>query len=157
MQFGAYKMHLKVMERKDKKRFLNLLKKQFGFEESLDYAFLVNNKFKVFIVNKDITNIDLSKLRINSVGLYFAEFKNEEIRPTIEGSQIIGPKANKNVVELNDKETRDWLKGKDLEKEVPAKGFIILKNNRDFLGSGRIKENTILNFVPKIRRLNVSD
>jgi len=44
--------NLSVLERKDKKRFLEILKEHFGFEEKLDYVFLINNKNKVFIVRK---------------------------------------------------------------------------------------------------------
>lgn len=149
--------NLKVLERKDKKILLELLKKQFGFEEKLDYVFLINNKNKVFIANKDIANIDLNKIRINSIGLYIAEFKNNEVRLSIEGSQIIGPNAKKNIVELDEKQAREWLKGKDIEKKTEEQGFVILKHNNDYLGSGKVKQNIILNFVPKIRRLNVSD
>lgn len=149
--------NLRVVERKDRKRFLEILKKQFGFEDKLDYVFLINNKNKVFIVNKDLTNIDLNKIRINSIGLYIAEFRNDEVRLSIEGSQIIGVKSEKNVVELNEKEARLWLKGNDLDKEVKAEGFVILKCGNDYLGCGKVKENRILNFVPKTRRLNVSD
>lgn len=149
--------NLKFLDRKGKKRFLELLKKQFGFEEELDYSFLTNNKNKVFIVNKDIANIDLERIKINSIGLYIAEFNNNEVRPSIEGSQIIGKKAKKNVIELDENQAKEWLKGNDLEKPTNAEGFVILKHNEDYLGSGRVKQNTILNFVPKTRRLNVSD
>ncbi len=173
MLFGGYRMkNLRVLERKDKKKFLELLKKQFGFKDiskrsfeslsnlfdkKLDYVFLINNKNKVFIVNKDIADIELSKTRINSIGLYIAEFKNDEVRLSIEGSQIIGVKAEKNVVDLDEKEARKWLKGEDLDKKVKAEGFVILKCGKDYLGCGKLKEGRILNFVPKTRRLNVSD
>jgi len=149
--------NLKVLERKDKKRFLELLNKQFGFKEKLDYTFLINNKNKIFIVNKDIVNIDLNRIRINSAGLYIAELSNNEVRLSIEGSQLIGPRSKKNLIELDEKQAREWLKGKDIKTKTKEKGFVILKHNKDFIGCGKIKENTILNFIPKIRRLNVSD
>ncbi len=152
-------MHnFKVLDRKDKKRFLELLKEQFDFEDKLDYIFLINNKNKVFIVNKEIASIDLNKIRINSIGLYIAEFTNDEVRLSIEGSQIIGPNSKKNIIELDDKEAREWLKGKDIVKETGAQGFVIMKHKNDFLGSGKVTlTKGILNFVPKTRRLNVSD
>ena len=149
--------NLRVLERKDKKTFLEILKKQFGFEDKLNYAFLTNNKNKIFIVNRDIANIDLNKIRINSIGLYIAELRNNEIRLSIEGSQLIGKKAKKNIIELDEKQAREWLKGKDIETKTKKQGFVILKHNNDYLGSGKVKENKILNFIPKTRRLNVSD
>ena len=149
--------NLRVLERKNKKAFLQLLKKQFEFNDKLDYVFLTNNKNKIFIINKDIADIDLEKIRVNSAGLYIAEFSNNEVRLSIEGSQIIGPKSKKNIIELDKKQARDWLKGKDIEKTTKEQGFVILKHNKDYLGSGKAKEDKILNFVPKTRRLNVSD
>ncbi|MBI4140217.1 hypothetical protein HY485_00100, partial [Candidatus Woesearchaeota archaeon] len=100
-----------------------------------------------------VDQIDFSKLRINSIGLYFAEFRNNELRLSIEGSQIIGPKATKNVVELNNDELKQWLRGEDLEKECDENGFVIIKHGNDYLGCGKIKEGKVLNFVPKARRL----
>ena len=149
--------NLKILKKKDKKRFLELLKKQFGFEEKLDYNFLINTKNKIFIINKDLVNIDMEKIRINSIGLYIAEFRNDEVRLSIEGSQLIGKNAKKNILELNDKQARDWMKGNDLEIETKEKRFVIIKNNNDYLGSGKSTLDKILNFVPKSRRLNVSD
>ena len=148
---------MKVLDRKDKKRFLELLKRQFGFDGELDYAFFINNDNKIFIVNKEIAGIDLSKIRINSLGLYIAEMSDNEVRLSIEGSQLIGPLSNKNIVELDEKEAREWLKGSDIEKEIKETGFVILKSGKDYIGSGKAKQGRILNFVPKTRRLRVSD
>ncbi|MBU0628114.1 MAG: hypothetical protein KKC75_02915, partial [Nanoarchaeota archaeon] len=150
--------NLKALERKDKKKFLGLLKEQFGFEDRLDYSFLTNNKNKIFIVNKEIVNIDLNKIRINSAGLYIAEYSNNEVRLSIEGSQIIGPSSNKNILELDDKEARQWMKGNDLQTEADIQGFAIIKHKNDYLGSGKVTlTKKVLNFVSKTRRLNVSD
>ena len=150
--------NLKALERKDRKRFLEVLKEQFGFDGKLDYAFLTNNKNKIFIVNKEIVNIDLNKIRINTAGLYIAEFSNDEVRLSIEGSQIIGPKSSKSIIELDDKDARAWMKGNDLQIDKDVQGFAIIKNNNDYLGSGKVTSTKkVLNFVSKTRRLNVSD
>lgn len=149
--------NLKVLERKDKKRFLGLLEKQFGFKDKLDYVFLTNNKNRIFLVNKVIAEINLDRIRINSAGLYIAEFSNNEVRLSIEGSQVIGPGSNKSIIELDEKTAREWLKGKDIEIKTKMKGFVILKQGEDYIGCGKVKDDRILNFIPKIRRLNVSD
>jgi len=146
--------NLKILNKKETKEILNLIDNQWNADIKLDYAFLTNNKGKVYLANKDIFALELSDLRINSLGLYFAEVKGKEIRLSIEGSQLIGPKAKKNVVELDNNETKKWLRGEDIEKECEGNGFLIIKNNNDYLGSGKYKEKKILNFVPKTRRLN---
>lgn len=148
---------LKVLDRKERKSFLDMLESQFGFNEKLDYIFFINGKNKIYIANKELSTIDLSKLRINSVGMYIAELRKDVARLSIEGSQLIGPKATKNVVELQDAEAREWMKGKDLDNTWDVQGFVIIKRDGDYLGCGRATKDKILNFVSKARRLNVSD
>ena len=143
---------LKILNNKEKKPILALIKKQWGAGIEEDYAFLMSNKDRIYIVNKDISRIDQSKLRINSLGLYLGELRNNEIRLSIEGAQIIGPKATKNVVDIEN--PREWLRGSEVETEGQSDTFVIVKNNNDFLGSGKIKDGKILNFVGKNRRLN---
>jgi len=145
---------LKILNKKEIKEILNLIEKQWNAKLKLDYVFLRNNKNRVFIVNKDISKIDLSKLRINSFGMYFCEIDRIGIRLSIEGSQIVGTKATKNIIEINEKQTKQWLKGEDLEIEGNYSGFLILKHQNYFLGSGKFKENKVLNYVGKSRRIS---
>lgn len=147
---------LMILNSKESKDIQSKLMEQFGASISSDYSFLMNKENKIFIINNDISDIDLEKLRINSLGLYIGEKMNDGIRLSIEGSQIIGKNATKNIVELDKKEATDWLKGIDVDKETPETGFVILAHNNDFIGCGKVKENRILNFVPKVRRLNLS-
>ena len=147
---------LKILNSREIKEIYKLIEKHWGAKIKLDYGFLKNNKNRIFIISKDISKIDPSKLRLNSVGMYFCEFDNLGIRLSIEGSQIVGPKATKNVVELNEEETKKWFKGEDLEKQCKyCSGFVILKNKNDFLGNGKYSNGKILNYVGKTRRVNV--
>ena len=145
---------LKFLNSKEIKEIMKLIEEQWGAELKLDYTFAKNNKNRVFLINKDISKIDFSKLRINSIGMYFCDLENE-IRLSIEGSQIIGPKATKNVVEVSEEQTKKWMKGGDLEIEDKGNcnGFVIIKHENDFLGTGKFKENRILNYVSKSRRI----
>jgi NOL1/NOP2/fmu family ribosome biogenesis protein len=149
--------NLKILNNKEIKHILSLIKQQWNSDVKLDYGFLMNRENKIFLINRDIAKVDITKLRINSLGLYLGEIAHNELRLSIEGSQLIGPYSKKNIIELSDKEAREWLKGFDLEKESDCRGHVILKNNKDYLGTGRIKANRILNFIPKNRRLKVSD
>ncbi|MBI2542553.1 hypothetical protein HYV80_07665 [Candidatus Woesearchaeota archaeon] len=147
---------LKILNSKEIKETYKLVERQWGAGIKLDYGFLRNSKGRVFVVSKDIAKIDFSKLRMNSVGMYFCEAGSRGIRLSIEGSQIVGPKAAKNMVELDDEETKKWLKGEDLEKECrECSGFVILKNKKDFLGTGKYSNGRILNYVGKARRIIV--
>ena len=148
--------NLKILNKKQTKEILNLIKKQFAAEVDLDYAFLKNQKGKVYIINKDVLTINLEKVRINSLGLYFAKIINDEIRLSIEGSQIIGPKATKNIAELNEKQAKEWMAGNDLEILGKYSGFLLIKHNKDFLGCGKYRDGKVFNYVGKARRLNLN-
>lgn len=130
-----------------------MLSEQFGFEETLDYAFLINDKNRVYIVNRSIDNIEFTKLRVNTIGLYIGEINDKEMRLSIEGSELIGPKSTKNVVEIED--SKAWMRGEEPAtelKDIPF--YVIIKHKDDYLGSGKIREGRILNYVSKTRRIN---
>ena len=143
---------LKILNNKEIKEILKLIEYQWGAKLKLNYAFLKNNKNRIFIINRDVSKIDFSKLRINSIGMYFCDLENG-IRLSIEGSQIVGPKAAKNIVEINESQVKSWLKGEDLEVNENYSGFVIIKHNDDFLGTGKFKDGRVLNYVSKSRRI----
>ncbi len=145
-------LELKILSRKKIKEITSAIKKQWGADFNPDLVFLMNNQGKIFLVNKEAFNLPLEKLKINSIGLYFGELKNNDLRLSIEGSQMIGDKAKKNFVELTKQQAMQWLKGQDIEIKGNYTGFVILRQNNDFLGTGKYKHGKVLNFVPKARR-----
>lgn len=144
---------LNSKETKEVKRKLDL---QFGFSD-IHYAFLMNDNNKIFIVNRDVDRLNLKVLRINTIGVYFGEDYGDEVRLSIEGSQIVGPHAIKGVVELTREDAREWIKGSDLEHPGSTKGFVIIKSGNDYIGCAKHKEGKLLNHVPKERRIKASD
>ena len=145
-------LELKILNRKKIKEILALIKKQWGADFKTELAFLMNTQNKIFLVNREVFNLNLEKLRINSIGLYFGELKNNELRLSIEGSQLVGKNAKQNIAELNEKQAMQWLKGQDIGIKENYTSFVILKHKNDFLGTGKYKQDKILNFVPKARR-----
>ena len=146
---------LQILNSKEKKKILNFLKEQFGYEDNLDFVFLKNNKQRIYLMSKDMIDIDVDSLRIDSLGSYFATIYDNEIRPSIEGSQIIGPKAKKGIIVLNDGQIEDYLKGMDLVPDEDQKmqpGYCIVKYKQDYLGCVKVSDR-ILNFISKARRL----
>ncbi|MEA3430498.1 MAG: hypothetical protein U9R08_04455, partial [Nanoarchaeota archaeon] len=77
------------------------------------------------------------------------------IRLSIEGSQLVGPKAQKNIAKINNEQAQKWIRGEDIKIKQEFEGFVIIKHETNYIGSGKFKEGTILNFVPKVRRLNI--
>ncbi|MFC1727986.1 hypothetical protein ACFLZ7_00810 [Nanoarchaeota archaeon] len=147
---------LEILNTRGVKEISKLLKDQ--FDCSFDFPVVMkSSKDKIYLINRDVSKIDLTKLNIDVMGMYFGELRNDELRLSVEGSQLIGPFAKKNVLEITDKLARLWLKGYDIPVKTDMKGFLIIKNNKDYLGCGKFKENRIMNFVPKTRRILAND
>ena len=148
-------MNFKVLPSKKIREIKRLVKDTWDYKGKLDYVFFTKER-KIYIINKDIAKIDFEKLRINSIGLYFGELnERNQLRLSIEGSQIIGPKSAKNILELNNEQAKLWIKGADIESDCNIDNFVIIKNKNDFLGCGKPKNGKILNFVPKARMVSM--
>lgn len=138
---------MKPLNNKEIKEIHNKLGEQFGFNQKLDYLFYLNKENKIFLITKDFQKLDLSKLRVNSFGLYLGELEKTGLRLSLSGSQLIGKNAEKNILEIE--KTEDWLNGQNLECNKDLKGWFIIKNKEDFLGCGFCKNGIIQNFLPK--------
>ncbi|MCX6710375.1 MAG: hypothetical protein NTV63_05520 [Candidatus Woesearchaeota archaeon] len=157
-------MEFKILNSKETREIIKMISEQWGcnLKDTPEYdgwGFIENNEERIFLVTRDIGRIEFSRLRANSAGLYFGELKNGMLRLSIEGSQIVGKLAKKNLFEMNYEQCGKWMKGEDIEAaghdEISNdnSGFLIMKYQNNFLGSGRYKEGRIINFVPKTRRL----
>ena len=142
------------MNTKEIKYVRSLIKKQFGGCPELNYNWLKTNE-RVFILNREIDQLDTRRMRINSQGLYFGRLTHGELKLSIEGSQLIGPVATKNVLDLSEEQFEHWLRGLDLELPGEEKKFVIIKHNDDYFGCGRQIQGKLLNLVPKQRRIRV--
>ena len=147
----------RILNKKDMKEILSLIKSRWDAEVEFDYGFLQDREEKIYLINTEFAKVPLEKLRINKIGLYFGQVVKGELRLSIEGSQIIGPKAKKNVLEISEEQIREWLNGNDIETTENLSGFMILKHKNDFFGTGKFKEGRILNFIPKGRRLKTNE
>ena len=151
-------MEGEFLAKKEVKKVLEKVEEQWGTTVTGEYLFFKNNKRKLYIVSKEFAQIDRDKLRINSIGLYFCEVTEKgDIRLSIEGSQMLGPSATKNVLEVNEKQVKEWLYGEDVAYEGESKGFVILKYGDYFVGCGKHKEGYINNHVSKNRRIGTKN
>jgi len=139
------------------KELMRLCDKQWGVSPHLGYRFLKGKEDSIYIVGEEASQFDATNLRVNSLGLYFGRLAHGELRLSIEGSQVIGPLAEKNVAELDDAQFESWLRGLDLELEGKSETFLIVRHKGDFFGCGRHTEGKLLNLVPKERRIRAMD
>jgi len=119
---------------------------------------ILQQKNRLYIVKKEVFSIDENKLRIDSIGLYFGTMTGNDLRLSIEGSQIVGPEAKQNIIEINVDQRKLWLSGEDIDlsrqKKNDLTGFLLVRCRDDFLGCGRFRDNTLMNYYPKSRRIN---
>ena len=144
--------NFQIFNTRDVKQLLSVLKVQFSYEDKLDYVFLLTPKDRLYAVDRDVFDFELNRLRIDTLGLYFGTYIDNKLRLSIEGSQIIGPKCNKNILELDAEEMKQWMKGIDIDKNN-AEGLYLIKHEEDFLGTGKIVKGKLYNYVPKTRRV----
>lgn len=143
-------MNFRILNKKEYTNLLNRIKEQFQIKDlNLDYGF-IQNKEKIYLISKDLSKIDYKKTRFNNLGLYFCTLEKDGIRLSIEGAQLIGKNVGK-ILELNEKETKRLFLGEDIENKEGF-GYVIIKNKKDILGCGKLKDNKLLNYTPKERR-----
>ena len=147
---------LTILNTREIKKIREQCVKQFNNFLKEDYAYLLNEKERLFIVNKDISKINLKNLIIDKYGFYFAEVKENQVRLSKEGAQLLIQQADKplkNVVKLTNSELKDYFKGIDLDKNLGEESkLILLQHDNDTIGCARYKDNKILNFLPKMNR-----
>jgi len=139
------------MKNKQIKQILSQINSQFNCGIKNEYLFLINSKRdRVYIASPEIQKVDLKKLRVNNIGLYFGTIERDGFRLTIEGTELLdNPK--KNVIELNKEQFEVFMHGEDLEIEEDP-GYKIIKYKNKFLGSAKLSKNVLYNYTPKQRR-----
>jgi NOL1/NOP2/fmu family ribosome biogenesis protein len=152
-------MQLKILNTREVKKIKQLLVEQFDYALREDYAYLMNQKERIFLVNKDLAKIDMKNLRVDRIGLYFGELKPNHIRLSKEGAALFVKEAKdnkkivKNLIDLSKEEVQKYFRGEDLIKDLGEDNKpIILEYDNNVIGCASYKEGKILNFLPKIHR-----
>jgi NOL1/NOP2/fmu family ribosome biogenesis protein len=146
-----------IFNSKDKKQLKKILVEQFDIEDLQEIVFFcLNSKEKIYMCNRECFDVEHHLLRVNAFGNYFGTFMPEGFRLSIEGSQIIGPLAKKNVFHISQSQRNSWLHGEELlidetlfeELQGP---YVLICYNNDFFGCGKVKDGRVLNYLPKSR------
>jgi NOL1/NOP2/fmu family ribosome biogenesis protein len=163
---GCVMLRYNILNSKETKHILEKINNQYGYnidKHDLDYAFLMNKDERIYIVSKDLGNIPYDDMKIDGVGIYFGEVYKDKLRLSIEGAQIIGPHATKNIYDLNYDQMISWIKGNEIEFEDVGEELVIVRylepktQKYDILGCGKYNRQTgkLLNYVSKSRKLVV--
>jgi len=154
----TFKNYLKILNKSEKEELEARLNEQFGIKK-LSGIIVKTGENRFFLFQGDLTEKQIQKLEtvlpIERIGIYFAtEVSGEnKIRLSIEGTHILKEQINKNIFELDEKQTQEWMMGRELNIQTGKRDFLIMKYKDDFLGTGKASELKISNFIPKNRRL----
>lgn len=150
--------YLKILNQKEKEQIESKLKEQFGINE-ISGILAMRGQDRIFLYTGGIGEKEMRTLEeiafIERLGVYFAKIDERTggIRLSIEGTQILGKDAKKNIFEIPKEELENWMKGRELNIKTGEKGFLMMKHGNDFLGTGKASVEKIGNFIPKNRRL----
>lgn len=152
-------MRVEFISKGEKKNILKILKETYGIDY-LNFLIFKSGKKKLRIFSGNLSREELMKVvrtfNTESLGLDFGvldfEDGNEEVRLKLDSAHLLSNNIKKNILELEDIEAEKFSKGEDIEKISGKKGFVILRNKEDIIGTGKATKNKILNFLPKERR-----
>lgn len=141
---------MKFLNSKEKKVLLKTINDYFGSNFETDDRIYITNQDKIYLITKDIEKIDIDKIKVRNMGLYLGQIMQGAIRLSIEGSQLIGKTATKNILQVDE----DLLKKLKEEKfEISCNdGYYLVKYRDHFLGCIYVKNNIAHNYIPKARR-----
>lgn len=147
---------IKILNKNEKAEIERKLNNQFGIK-NIPGILLRKGREKLFLFSGSFNEGEIKELEraivVERVGVYLAKIVDHEIRLSIEATQILQEQIKKNIFELDEKQTEEWMMGRELQIKTGKRGFLIMKYKDDFLGCGKASENKIGNFIPKMRRL----
>ena len=149
---------IQTFNSKEKEKLIKELKEQFGINE-LPFLLLKSGKDKIRSFSGNLSTNEINELARNSnietIGIYLLSEEKDGIRLSFSSTNInsIKQQISKNIIELDEKQKNEWLKGRDIFLDNNFHGFVVLKHNDDFIGCGKLSNGRIANFVPKERRI----
>ena len=155
--------NLTILNKTETNEILSKLSEQFGIKEIPGILIKIGNE-RIFLFQGEATLKEFNEIDKNAfierAGVYIGKIftPTDEIRLSIEGTQIFREQITKNIFELTSKEDYEkWMNGQELNIKTGMKGFLIIKYKDDYLGAGKASQEKIGNFIPKNRRLKIKN
>jgi len=150
-------MQAKKMSETEKKEIEKIVEKNYGSKIDLSsFDCYINKRNEIYLVSK---SVEEKLITIASyAGMYFGRLKrNNKIQLSVEGSQIIGKFANKNIAIVDDENISRYMEGLTCDWveliNCEINNFVLIKNGNDFFGTGILRKDKIESLVPKARRI----
>jgi NOL1/NOP2/fmu family ribosome biogenesis protein len=134
------------------KEFWQLLKKQYGIPRLPGYRLILSGKKRIRIITEFAASLALKVPSISPAGLYIGELKTDTIRLSMDGAQLLGPHATKQIIQLSEEEAKAWFNGETIQIKDSRHGYVIVKRGVDILGCGSLSHGKLQSYIPKSRR-----
>jgi len=140
---------LKVLEKEKKQIIIDYCIERFGIDSEIwkEYCWYSGSKNKIYIAN----TLDLERIIPESKGICIFRL-DKSPKPTTNFLQLFGKYITKNYVEINNDNTIKYCRGEDLILENSTSiipGFVLINNNKRFLGCGHWNGKLLKNQLPK--------
>jgi NOL1/NOP2/fmu family ribosome biogenesis protein len=148
---GKAASHLHLDERWEDDTW-QLLEHQFGVKRQPACRLLRSGQYRIRIISQNAYELVSQMPRVEMAGLYVGECRPNGIRLSLDGAQLFGPQAVRQVLPLAADQAAAWLRGESAEVESSQTGYVIVTHDSDILGCGSLSGNRLHNFLPKDRR-----
>lgn len=150
---------MKRCNAKERKHVAEQLDAQFGCDTTLirrGDLYYHDGKKRYYLVEPDVAAAT-EGLRLDAFGCYVLAVLADGLRPSIEGSQLFGPSAQRHVLDLSDAQFSQWLLGDDVPEINMEAGIYLIRHDTDFAGTGKVlHDGTLKNYVAKTRRVSAA-
>lgn len=159
MKLGAGIQHMDILKSKERKALISKIREMYNCSDIFsDFVmFKTSKEEKIWIAPKEAFELNVARLRPQSVGLYVGRIDRGAIRLSIEGAQIIGRTATKNIVELDKEHLWDFLRGFDVQASMKINTednrYVLVRHGKDILGVSKLVGENLQNVLPKSRKL----
>ena len=147
-------MNLHFIKSNEKRKIIDQLGKQFGVED-FPHLLIESGKEKIRAFSGSLSKDEIAKLsqiaNIELIGLYFIK-REDYYRLSLDAIHLLKSQINKNIADISEEQFNKWIRGNDLELNLPA-GIYIVRYKEDFIGCGKSNGAILFNYVPKDRRL----
>ena len=118
------------------------------------YSWHSGSKNKIYLANA----LDIERIIPESKGICIFRL-DKSPKPTTNFLQLFGKCISKNYIEINNKNTIKYCKGDDLileSNKAIVPGFVLITNNKRFLGCGHWNGKLLKNQLPKSKFCNIN-
>lgn len=135
----------------------DLLTKHYGIHKIPGYRFVRSGQKRIRLISEAALSLLSEVPYTGTTGLYIGEYSPRGVRLSMDGAQLLGHHASKQIARLTAKEADSWLQGESINYEDEQRGYVIVVHGHDVLGCGNLSQGVLHNYVPKIRRTKKSE